>query len=57
LSPAFTFEPAVPEDLEQLAALRQQAMRSSLTALGRFDPVRAKERLVSGFERLTRLRV
>jgi len=30
-------------------ALRIEAMRESLTALGRFDPVRARERFANGF--------
>lgn len=31
-------------------ALRIEAMRESLSALGRFDPARARERFASGFE-------
>jgi GNAT superfamily N-acetyltransferase len=45
----FTLEPARAEDFEQLAELRISAMRESLTALGRFDPLRARARLASGF--------
>ena len=33
-----------------LADLRVLAMKDSLMALGRFDPIRARERLLSGFE-------
>ena len=36
-------------DAEALAALRVEAMRESLEHLGRFDPVRARERFLSGF--------
>jgi len=38
-----------PSDLESLVALRIEAMRESLERVGRFDPARARERLVSGF--------
>jgi GNAT superfamily N-acetyltransferase len=44
-----TLEAAQPSDLEALVALRIEAMRESLEAAGRFDPVRARERFVSGF--------
>ena len=37
-------------DLDDLAAIRIEAMRESLERVGRFDPVRARERFVSGFE-------
>ena len=43
------FEPVVAEDFEALAALREAALRESLERLGRFDPVRARERLAAGF--------
>ncbi|WP_183131997.1 GNAT family N-acetyltransferase [Pseudomonas syringae group genomosp. 3] len=38
-----------PEDFEALAAIRIEAMRDSLERLGRFDPVRARERFLDGF--------
>ncbi|RVU83721.1 N-acetyltransferase [Leucothrix sargassi] len=41
---------AVTQDGEALAVLRVLAMRESLEALGRFDPVRARERFLSGFD-------
>lgn len=41
--------PATRADLESLVALRIDAMRESLERAGRFDPVRARERFVSGF--------
>jgi GNAT superfamily N-acetyltransferase len=41
--------PAQPADLEPLVALRIEAMRESLERIGRFDPLRARERFASGF--------
>lgn len=41
--------PASQADFECLVAIRTEAMRESLERLGRFDPVRARERLRSGF--------
>ncbi|MGS0743794.1 GNAT family N-acetyltransferase [Glaciimonas sp. GG7] len=38
------------EDFESLVALRIAAMRESLERVGRFDPIRARERLSSGFK-------
>jgi GNAT superfamily N-acetyltransferase len=46
----FQYQPAVHDDLDALVALRIEAMRESLERLGRFDPVRARERFVVGFE-------
>jgi GNAT superfamily N-acetyltransferase len=43
------FEPAFPEHVEELVRIRIAAMRDSLTKVGRFDPDRARERFVSGF--------
>lgn len=43
------FSAADPDDAEALVALRILAMRESLERLGRFDPVRARERFLSGF--------
>ncbi|WP_347928935.1 GNAT family N-acetyltransferase [Pseudomonas helvetica] len=37
-------------DLEDLVAIRIEAMRESLERLGRFDPNRARERFLSGFD-------
>lgn len=45
----FNFEPTSPDDAEELVALRIAAMRESLERLGRFDPVRARERFLSTF--------
>ena len=36
-------------DAEDLVALRIEAMRESLEHIGRFDPIRARERFLSGF--------
>ncbi|MGR3886376.1 GNAT family N-acetyltransferase [Pseudomonas sp. 1152_12] len=41
---------AQPSDVDDLVAIRIEAMRESLERVGRFDPVRARERFVSGFE-------
>ena len=37
-------------DFESMHELRMAAMRESLERLGRFDPVRSRERLAGGFE-------
>lgn len=42
--------PVQQSDLDDLVAIRIEAMRESLERVGRFDPVRARERFVSGFE-------
>jgi ribosomal protein S18 acetylase RimI-like enzyme len=47
--PAIAFEPVSPEDAEALVALRLAAMRDSLERIGRFDPVRARERFLNAF--------
>lgn len=41
---------AQQSDLDNLIAIRIEAMRESLERVGRFDPVRARERFLSGFE-------
>ena len=41
---------AQQSDLDNLVAIRIEAMRESLERVGRFDPVRARERFVNGFE-------
>ena len=45
------FVAAEPSDFESLVALRIEAMRESLERIGRFDPVRARERFLSGSPR------
>ena len=42
--------PVQQSDLDNLVAIRIEAMRESLERVGRFDPVRARERFLSGFE-------
>jgi hypothetical protein len=37
-------------DLDDLVAIRIDAMRESLERVGRFDPVQGRERFVRGFE-------
>lgn len=41
---------AQQSDLDNLVAIRIEAMRESLERVGRFDPVRARERFVNGFD-------
>lgn len=47
--PAITLTRASPGDFGALAALRTDAMRESLERVGRFDPARARARLLAGF--------
>lgn len=42
--------PVEPADAPSLADLRVEAMRESLEAVGRFDPQRARARLLDGFD-------
>ena len=44
-----TLAPVAQDDLDALVAIRIEAMRDSLERIGRFDPVRARERFASGF--------
>ena len=41
--------PALESDAESLVALRIAAMRESLERLGRFDPIRARDRFLANF--------
>lgn len=45
-----SYEPASPGDLDALVELRLEAMRESLERIGRFDPVRVRERFASSFD-------
>ena len=45
-----TLAPVQQSDLDDLVAIRIEAMRESLERVGRFDPVRARERFLDGFE-------
>ena len=49
-NPPVVLVPTQQSDLDDLVAIRIEAMRESLERVGRFDPVRARERFVSGFE-------
>ncbi len=49
-APLVTFEPASADDAEALVTIRIAAMRESLERIGRFDPQRARDRFLSGFE-------
>lgn len=44
-----TLSPVSAVDFDDMVALRIEALRESLERLGRFDPVRARERLAAGF--------
>ena len=44
-----TLQAVEASDADALAALRVRSMRESLERIGRFDPVRARERFLSGF--------
>lgn len=48
-NPSVTLVVTQPSDFEALVALRIEAMRESLERIGRFDPVRARERFREGF--------
>ncbi len=47
--PRLAFAPVTAADFDSLAELRVAAMRACLEHLGRFDPVRARERLRNSF--------
>ena len=47
--PIITFCAADAADAEALVALRILAMRESLERIGRFDPIRSRERFLSAF--------
>ena len=47
--PAIQLSPVATEDGPALAELRVHAMRESLEAIGRFDPLRARERFLARF--------
>lgn len=48
-SPSVVLKAALQSEFEALAVLRIEAMRASLERVGRFDPIRARERLLAGF--------
>lgn len=45
-----SYEHVAVTDRDELANLRAEAMEESLARLGRFDPVRARERFIKGFD-------
>jgi GNAT superfamily N-acetyltransferase len=49
LTARVSFASVVSDDFDELVALRTVAMRESLERIGRFDPVRARERLKNSF--------
>jgi GNAT superfamily N-acetyltransferase len=49
LSELVQLQPVAPEDFEAMLALRIEALRDSLTRLGRFDPAVARARLAAQF--------
>jgi len=46
----YQLQPCVEGDFEALLALRLAAMQPSLSAIGRFDPQRARERLAASYQ-------
>jgi GNAT superfamily N-acetyltransferase len=50
IAAALSYVAAQPSDARALADLRVLAMRESLERIGRFDPVRARERLLGSFD-------
>ena len=44
------FKPTSESDFEELLEIRIECMRESLTAIGRFNPQRARERLQNSFQ-------
>ncbi|MCX9154974.1 GNAT family N-acetyltransferase [Niveibacterium sp. 24ML] len=50
LSAQFELLPASHEDAEALVEIRIAAMRESLERIGRFDPQRARDRFLAGFD-------
>lgn len=46
----YQLAPCVDDDFEALLALRLAAMQPSLSAIGRFDPQRARERLAASYQ-------
>lgn len=47
---AFDIAPATPNLVEELVSIRLAAMKDSLQAIGRYDPLRARERFLCTFE-------
>mgnify|MGYP006371814185 CR=1 FL=1 len=51
--PEVILRPVTQSDADLLADLRVKAMKESLEAVGRFDPVRAKNRFLENFDPLS----
>jgi hypothetical protein len=49
-NPPITLVLAQQSDLDNFVAIRIETMRESLVRVGQFDPVRARERFVDGFD-------
>jgi GNAT superfamily N-acetyltransferase len=45
-----TFLPTTPSDADVLVTIRIDAMRESLERIGRFDPLRARDRFLASFD-------
>lgn len=48
-TPAFTLRPALAADADWMVALRVEVMRADLERLGRWDPVRARQRFLDAY--------
>ena len=46
---SYSLQEAMQSDADAWASLRQRAMRPSLEAVGRYDPVRVRSRFLDGF--------
>lgn len=49
MPPVWSLRPSLPSDAAWIAELRAQVMRPDLERLGRWDPVRVRERFLTGF--------
>lgn len=49
MTPAFALRPAVPFDAVWITELRAEVMRADLERLGRFDPLRVRQRFLDAF--------
>ncbi len=50
MTPNWALRPALEVDAHWIAELRAVALRADLERLGRFDPIRVRQRFLSGFE-------
>lgn len=49
MPPVWSLRPSLPSDAAWIAELRAQVMRPDLERLGRWDPVRVRQRFLTGF--------